>query len=272
MAPLSPLIRTLYLVVFGSLFFLMIPLVIWYAEGWRFSPELGVYKTGGVYLTVPYTNASITLEGREIGRTGVLQRNFFIDDLPPATYVLRVTREGYYPWDRMVVVEPQIVTEANTLLIPLTFTVTPLAFSGNATTTNVITRELYTDYLDAFATSTVAIPLNQEESVGLLIEGGNLAVSWLTAERPFASNFCFRPSQCETQFYVESGSDTVLRADFYAGGIVYRTQESGIYFTDYDIRPSSRVVPVYDKAGSDFRVIDGVLIIKDGSSLYEVGF
>ena len=270
MEPLSPWIRSLYLIVFGVLFLVLIPVVIMYAEGWRFTPELGLYKTGGIYITVPYTNTTVSIEGRTIGRTGIVQRSFYVDDLPPATYVVRVTREGYYPSDRMVVVEPQLVTEADTLLVPLEFTVSRLAFSGTGTTTKVIARDLYTNYERAFATTTENVPMNSDETVGLLIENGNLAAAWMSADKPFASNFCSRPSRCETHFYLEAGDETVESADFFGGGVVYDTKESGVSFIDVDIRPTSRVVPVYGKPNVDFRVIDGALIVKDGTSLYEV--
>ncbi len=274
MEPLSRTVRVTYLIVFSLLFTALIPVVILYAEGWRFSPTLGLYKTGGIYVTVPYTNVSVTLEGRDIGVTGILQRNFYIDDLPPATYVIRASREGDYPWERMVVVEPQLVTDARVFLASLAPQKTELVLSNTATSTGkAITGDVFAEYLALFATSTHAqgtsTPLDVRSGIGLHVRGGELFARWIEADRPLPSNFCLRPLRCLSEIALTRGDASVTHAVFYEDGVLYRSRK-GVFYTEVDARPTPRVIPISEERDADFRIIDGVVILKEGKYLYEL--
>ena len=273
MQPLSSAVRRTYLIVLSVFFVALIPLVILYAEGWRFSPELGMYKTGGVFITVPYTDVTVTLQGEEIGTTGFLQRTFYIDDLAPATYVIRASREGYYPWERMVVVEPKIVTDTRVLLAPLEIERTQLVLSGTSTGMRIVTSDTLATYRILFATSTTAsstIPVDMQDGVGLFIDGGNLIARWIDEDRPVPSNFCVRPLSCVTEILLERDPNPVLSASFFAGGVLYRIKDSGIFFAEMDARPTPRVVRIDTDPVSDYRIIDGMLIVKEGSAYFHL--
>jgi hypothetical protein len=274
MEPLSRTVRVTYLAVFSVLFAILIPLVIFYAEGWRFTPALGLYKTGGIYVTVPYTNVSVTLEGRDIGVTGILQRNFYIDNLPPATYVIRASREGDYPWERMVVVEPQLVTDARVFLAPFDLKKTELILSNTATTTGkAITGDVFAEYLALFATSTpphgTSTPLDVRAGIGLHVRAGELFARWIEADRPLPSNFCLRPLRCVSEIALTRGDASVTHAVFYEDGVLYRSRK-GVFYTEVDARPTPRVIPLSEQIGTDFRIIDSVVVLKEGKHLYEV--
>lgn len=279
MEPLSRKIRVTYLAIFSVVFTALIPLVIFYAEGWRFSPSIGIYKTGGIYVTVPYTNVAVSLEGRDIGVTGLLQRNFYIDDLPPATYVIRASREGDYPWERMVVVEPQLVTDARVFLVSMEPVRTPLILSSSATTTGkAISADVFEGFLEVFATTThpviigeagTSTVLDLRAGIGLTIKNGELFARWIEAERPLPSNFCLRPSRCLSEIALTRGAGDVLNAAFFEDGVLYQTS-SGIYFTEVDARPTPRVVTLSDVPGASFRIIDGILILKEGRGFFEI--
>jgi hypothetical protein len=274
MQPLSRKVRLIYLTVFAALFTALIPIVIMYAEGWRFSPTLGIYKTGGIYVAVPYTNVAVTLEGRDIGTTGLLQRNFYIDDLPPATYVVRASRAGDYPWERMVVVEPQLVTDARVFLVPMEPERTMLVLSNTATSSGkAISGDEFEEYLAAFATSThvagTSTPLDLRAGIGLFIRAGELFARWVEADRPLPSNFCLRPSRCVSEVALTRGDGTVTHAVFYEDGVLYRS-DSGVFYTELDVRPTPRVITLSQAPGSDFRIFDGVLILREEKSYYEI--
>ena len=274
MQPLSRTVRVTYLIIFSVLFTALIPIVILYAEGWRFSAGLGFYKTGGIYVTVPYTNVSVTLEGRDIGTTGLLQRNFYIDDLPPATYVIRASREGDYPWERMVVVEPQLVTDARVFLASMDPARTELVLSNTATSTGkAISGDVFEDYLAIFATSThptgTSTPLDLRAGIGLTIKNGELFARWIEVDRPLPSNFCLRPSRCLSEIALTRGADSVTHAVFYEDGVLYSTAD-GVYYTEVDARPTPRLIAISDVPDADFRIIDGVLVLREGGKLFEV--
>ncbi len=275
MQPLSFRTRITFFFSLVALFLVVVPIVMLYANGWRFSPELGLYKTGGVFVAIPYSNVTLSINGEEIGTTGLLQRSFYIDNLAASTFVLRATGKGYYPWERMVVVEPQIVTDTRVFLVSTDVAVIQLSATSTGTTTDArtIPAALYAEYNALFnaphvASSTLAVDSN--ENVGLFIESGDLIARWIDSDTPLPSSFCTRPSLCVTEIPVERSSDTVLDAAFYGGGVVYSTQEHGIYLTELDARPTPRIVPLYEKPGSDFRIINGVLIVREKNVFYEI--
>lgn len=273
MQPLSPRVRLAYLFLFMVFFVALLPLVIFYADGWRFSRDLGFYKTGGIYVSIPYGDVRLSINGREVGTTGLLQRSFYIDNLAPSTYVVRAQRDSFYSWERMLVVEPQIVTDARVRLMPVSFGVTRLALSGSATGTQVVSRALLAQYETLFSASTSVsstTPVDTLENVGLFVRDGNLFARFLNTDSPVPSSFCARPSYCVSEIWLEQGDDTTLFAGFFEGGVVYRTKQSGIFFTEADVRPTPRTIPIYPKANVDFRIVNGRLIVKDGAALYEI--
>lgn len=275
---MQPLSRQTRLIVFFSLtalFLAVVPFVMLYANGWRFSPSLGFYKTGGVFISVPYSGVAVSINGEVVGTTGLLQRSFYIDNLAPSTYVLRVAGGDYYPWERMVVVEPQIVTDTRALLVSTqTQSVRLIATSSEATTTDrVISGALMAEYRALFAAphiSSSTLPVDEEESTSLFVEEGDLIAKWTNPDSPIPSSFCARPSVCAMEFPIERSSDTVLDAAFFAGGVVYSTKEHGIYFTEADARPTPRIIPLYEKPNANFRIVNGALIVKSQEEFYQV--
>ncbi len=275
---MQPLSRQTRLIVFFSLtalFVAIVPFVMLYANGWRFSPALGMYKTGGVFVSIPYSGVTVSINGEVVGTTGLLQRSFYIDNLAPSTYVLRVSGGEYYPWERMVVVEPQIVTDTRAFLVSTQLeSVRLVATSSEATTTDrVISNALMAEYRALFAaphTASSTLPVDEDESTSLFVEAGDLIAKWTNPDSPIPSFFCARPSVCATEFPIERSSDTVLDAAFFGGGVVYSTKERGIYFTEADARPTPRIIPLYEKSDVDFRIINGALIVKDGTDFYQV--
>src|SRR3989344_7865641 len=110
MKPLSPRTRRLYLYVLSALFLISVPAALLYSSGYRYKAGFGLVRTGGIFLSIPYSDATVSLNGKEAGTTGFLTRRFYIDDLAPSTYAIHVEREGSNPWYRALVVEPSIVT------------------------------------------------------------------------------------------------------------------------------------------------------------------
>lgn len=272
MQPLSPNVRRAYLIISVVLFFAILPVVILYADGWRYQRGMGFVKTGGIFLSVPYADADIYMNGEYVGRSGFLDRSFYIDNLVPSAYVLRVLREGYRPWDRQLIVEQQLVTDARAVLVP-----DQISFARIATTTVengvVVSQVEYAQMREIFATTTVAsstVPVDEFDGIGLFLDHGDVYARWLRTTGLPASVFCGRPSYCVSEIPVERGGSTVTYASFYNGGVVYRTEEGGIYFAEVDVRPNPTIALMYNSPGADARVIGDSLIIKDGNAMLEV--
>lgn len=273
MEPFPAYRRRIYFALFVILFLVLLPAIILYADGWRFKQGFGFVRTGGIYISVPYADAVVTLNGEEIGRSGFLQREFYIGDLAPAAYSLRIEAPGRRSWSRLLVVEPQLVTDTHAVLLPEDIALSRLIISGSATSTKVVSRTTYDGYLAAFATSTrmasSTVPSDEQDGVALFVVEGEILARWMKNER-HPSGFCGSPSLCEDEMSIKRIGGKARDAYFYRDGIVYSTEEGGIYFAEIDIRPTPVAAQIYAAPEADMRLIDDVLVIKSGDMLYEV--
>lgn len=283
MKPLSRRTRLIYLAVSVVAFLLTVPIAVFYASGYRFK-GFSLVETGGVYVSVPVGEASVSINGKEEGTSGLFTRSFYTDNLAQGKYVVQVSRDGYYPWVKKIVVEPRIVTDVAAFMIPQSLTIREVLIRGEgavASTTRAVSKTEYATMLKAFtrsaASSTTArmpqatsTPRDTSAGRELFIEEGNVVVRWTKDTRSTPSAFCLKPSSCVQEFFIEKGSETAVSADFFAGGVLYATKESGIFLSENDVRPVRLVVPIYTRPGAEYRVINGALIIKDGKTLYEI--
>jgi hypothetical protein len=285
MKPLSRRTRLIYLAVSVAAFLFTVPIAVFYASGYRFN-GFSLVETGGIYVSVPVGDASVFINGKEEGTSGLFTRSFYTDNLASGKYVVQVSREGYYPWVKKLVVEPRIVTDVAAFMVPQSLTIREVkirAAEDIASTTRSVSKNEYAAILKAFtlsATSSSPLPVNSlsatstpvDTSAGreLYIENGNLVVRWAKDPRSTPSAFCMKPSSCTGEFFIEKGKDTVTAAEFFVGGIIYATRESGIFLSENDIRPTPLVVPMYTRPLAQYRIINGTLIIKDGKLFYEI--
>ena len=273
MQPFPAYQRRLYLISFVVLFLVLLPAVILYADGWRFKAGIGLVKTGAAFIEVPYPDATVTINADQVGHSGFLQRSFYIGDLAPSAYVVRVDRKGYRSWGRILVVEPKLVTDAQALLIPEEIELTRVMVSSTASSTKIVSRATYDAYIAAFATSTAAsstIPVDEQSGIGLFVDDGDVIARWLQPGNHPPSVFCLSPLLCAPEFSVKREGGPALFAQFWRGGVVYRTKEGGIYFTEADVRPTPVSAQIYSSMGADMRVVSDALIVKSGNALYEV--
>ena len=276
MQPMSKRRRRLYLYALVAVFILGLPLVMFYANGYRFQNGTGFVRTGGVIISISQSDAILSLNGAEVGTSGFLRHNFYVDNLSPGLYQVLVTREGDNPWHRTLVVEPELVTDAQAFLIPIEVTSVRLVdaakvASSTATTTPHATYESYRKaFLPTSSTSTPLVALHKPVSEVLSVEAGNVSVLWTDAETLPPSRFCLGPSSCSMEIPIESGKQTAVKAEFFGGGVVYATKEGGVFLKEIDIRPEPLSVQLYPVRGAEFRVVDGHLIVKDGTALYEI--
>lgn len=291
MDPLSKRTRVTYLGLLGALSLVLIPLAILYASGYRLSSltEFSFVPTGGVYISVPVSDALVSINGKEEGITNLFTRSFYIDSLTPGSYAVHVAREGSYPWYRTLIVEPGIVTDVRALLAPQQIEPVRLirsTASSTASTTRQVARVQYDAYLASFTeeatstpvrlptllatTTTLVLPDDSQGGFELYLEGGGVRLHWSRSTSTIPSVLCVKPSLCVKDFALKKGKEEVVYARFWGSGIVYTTRESGVYLAEIDVRPTPLIIPLYPRRNSDFRVVNGALIIKEGTSLYQI--
>jgi hypothetical protein len=265
--------RRIYFALSVVLFLVLLPAVILYADGWRFKEGIGFVRTGGIYIAVPYPDATVSLNGETVGHSGFLQREFYFGDLAPSAYSVRVEGEGYRSWSRILVVEPKLVTDVRAVLLPEDIALSRLILSGSASSTKIVTRTAYDSYLLAFATTTAVasstLPLDEQDGIGLFLAKGDIIARWMRENNP-PSIFCGSPTLCESEMSIKRIGGPATDARFYGGGVVYRTEEGGIYFAEIDVRPTAVAAQLYATDEADMRIVDDALIVKSGDILYEV--
>lgn len=275
MRPLSPTRRRAYLFILFVLFCFIVPVALLFAAGWRYKAGIGLVRTGGIFVSVPYSGATISLDGTLVGESGFLNHRLYLSDLAPSAYVVRVEKEGYRTWDKVLVVEPTLVTDAQALLVPQEVSVYKLALASAATNTVQMSAatlaSIRTAFDMSFASSTANALVHDGEQV--VVERGDVMVSWTKAGEKIPSIFCGRPSFCATSIAVERTKQTALSAAFYGRGVVYTTREGGVFFSEVDVRPSVTPISLYPHAGATFRIVGGQLVIQYKGSYYRlVGF
>lgn len=279
--PLSLKTRRIISSLFFILFLLILPMAVMYASGYRVH-NFALTEVGGIYVSVPEPGVTIYLNDKPVERSNLFTRSFFIDNLVPGSYMVRVSGDEYRSWSKRLVVEPRVVTDVTATSVSRQITSRRLivtAATHIATGTQPVSAQQFAALEKIFATSTPALqpsvkgstaPADRDGGKEIVIEKGRARMVWTESFERTPSMFCTRPSLCVLSFSIDSGNDTVTSAKFYAGGIVYAERNAGVFFTEADIREPRLVVPVYARAGSTFRIVDGALYIKNGKNIYAV--
>lgn len=114
--------RTLFLISL-VLFLIASPILVEYARGLRFDFKTWQFvETGGLFFRIHYpTEISISLDDEVVKTTGSFSifNSAFIQNLIPKNYKIKISRDGFYDWEKTLKVESELVTEAhNIVLLP----------------------------------------------------------------------------------------------------------------------------------------------------------
>lgn len=113
--------RTILFYLFVAAFLLGGTGVLLYSYGWRVNLETKtVQKIGAIYIKTNVRGTAITINGKPYKDTaGILQSGTLISNLLPKTYRVEITKDGYHPYYKTLVVHQSQVTEIlNAQLIP----------------------------------------------------------------------------------------------------------------------------------------------------------
>ena len=97
---------------------LTVPIIL-YSFGYRFSfAEWKILRAGGLFISsTPTTGTKIYVDDHLVKETTLLSRKIFLQGLTPRTYAVRIEKEGYFPWEKNLIVRPELVTDVEALLI-----------------------------------------------------------------------------------------------------------------------------------------------------------
>lgn len=114
--------RRTYFFLLVVIFFLVAPAVTLYSQGYTFNlTSLTFNKTGAIFVSTSPKGIRIFINNTLETVTGdtIFSQGKLISHLVPGTYDVRIEKDGYFPWEKTLQVDPQLVTEArNIFLVP----------------------------------------------------------------------------------------------------------------------------------------------------------
>lgn len=106
--------RTVVFLLFVAAFFITAGSVLFYAYGYRFSIERGIFiYTGSLSLKTNIETVSVTVDNTLIPekRLGLLNNSIQIAGLNPGEHRVEVSAPGYRPWSKKIVIQSGLTTE-----------------------------------------------------------------------------------------------------------------------------------------------------------------
>lgn len=106
--------RTVIFFLFVATFFVTTSSVLFYAYGYRFSIERGIFiYTGSLSLKTNIETVAIRINGIPIPekKLGLLNNSVQIAGLNPGEHFVEVSAPGYLPWSKKIVIQSGLTTE-----------------------------------------------------------------------------------------------------------------------------------------------------------------
>ena len=95
--------------------------MVLYSQGWRFNFQTFFFqKVGAIYIETKPSDVIIKIDNKEfLDKSGLIQSGTLISNLLPRKYKVELQKNGYYPWNKTLIVKPSMVAEIiNAILIP----------------------------------------------------------------------------------------------------------------------------------------------------------
>jgi len=288
--------RQRYLLALTFVFIIVVPILAFYATGYRLSSDFKLIKTGGIYVEVPFSGASFYVDDEYKGVGSLFQKSFFIQDLLPDVYSVRIDREDYQDWRKDFEVIPTRIANGKVLLLPkepqlvLVSSSSPeFVLEDSSIDKREVSTAEYRELIAHFdATSTVLSSVSDVGTSTILYQGATTTVIelgdiglwkdteglhawWLGNEERFPYFFC-ETSICKREILVAGNGIDISNFDFFPGDnqFVIIGWPDGVFVTELDTRHPQNIQSLYPIAGVTFRVINNSVYVLDGGDLFEI--
>lgn len=110
--PLSKARRRIIFYLAALLFVVAAPLIIFYSIGYNVDIKTRqLLRTGGIFVKTNQIGFKLFINGVLARETGIISRGALVTDLKPDLYVVKVEKEGFKPWQRVIHVEAAVINE-----------------------------------------------------------------------------------------------------------------------------------------------------------------
>ena len=226
-SPLARTHRTIFFYGLLSIFIIIVPLLVLYANGYRYNPwddNPTFTITGGMYIATQDDDSLIFVNDELVENTRFFRRATYVQNLTPGLHRVHVQGEGLQTWVKNLPVYQQIVTEAAAFTIPERPQVRPITPHMSSTGEPVfIGYEATSTAPFAFASSTVSgiltprtSPVGWEENpeyTFLETRFANLNRTLYQADDPDGPQFRFATTSPTEPVATTSATSTKVRND-----------------------------------------------------------
>ncbi len=282
--------RKINFIIFVAAFFILAPLVVLYSTGHIFSEGFSLLKTGGMYLMSAPNNSQIYLNSKLIDTTSFFNRSILIKDLRPNIYDVVVKKEGYNVWKKKIKVLDNLVSDARVFMlqekvetreIPKYLSKEIASSTGTSTISKILNTE-YSDLLIYFSTKkatstvkeknlgTLASPIINKK-ITLWKEGSKVFMGWSGSIDSAPNTFCDE-RECNKKVMLFDLGREPRKIDFLPGesDVVVLSFEDSVFAVEAEVNPDKSIQLLYKGKTPDFRIIDGIIYVKDGEYLAEI--
>ncbi|BFT94923.1 MAG: hypothetical protein MNSN_07870 [Minisyncoccus archaeiphilus] len=98
------------------------------AQGYNFDlNKRKIIETGGIYVKTAQPGAAVFIDGKYADITNSFTRDLLVQKLLPGSHNIKISREGYFIWEKDLSVDEKMVTKAqNIILFPQDISFNPL--------------------------------------------------------------------------------------------------------------------------------------------------
>lgn len=264
--------RIVYL-IFVSAFFIAAPLIIMYTQGYRYNfSKSRVQKTGILIISSLPKKADIYLNGKLLKNQQTPAR---IEKLLPADYEIKLTKEGYHPWQKKLPVNENSTAFAEDVIlwkqsIPLQLAAIGInnwLVSPERQKIAIITGDNQLEILDT-VNSQISHPENQlrltdPELVGWSNTGKKLIIKDQVKER--ANYYLLNLSANNGAIAkINSRNYLLVKWDQQNDNVIYGLDKSGLWQIDLFAQTERLVIA---EPMDDFLPINNEIFILSGSNI-----
>lgn len=285
-------------VCFVLLFFILAPLIIFYANGTIMGDGWNILASGGISIQGMESGSDLFIDGKFKDRISFFTRNYFLKNLKPDIYTILVKKDGYNEWTNKITVYPNLVSESSVFMLPIKITTLKiekfLEIGGeNGTTSKKIlkpnpdydmVKTLFEGNLflgksasvlsTNVGTSTVYIPGTKENPIEnrhiyIWADGGEVFIGWNGDLDSSPKIFCKDSSiniKCQDYFKVYSFNNKVNNLDFFPGEseVIVAVVGENIYAIEAEDNLDKKPQTLYQGTKPDFRIFNNKIYVKDG--------
>jgi len=282
--------KKIRLIIFFLIFIIISPLIVLYANGDIFNDGWNILKTGGIYVSSAPNGSEIFINSKIREKTTFFERDILIKNLRSDVYRVDVKKDGYNTWTKDITILNNIVSDANIFMLPkiVDFRDIPLKIDSEkkmGTTTIIVKKDNpeYFKILKLFTFSTTTkIDQNIKSEIGtkdspiingkvnLWSKGNKIFVSWAGKIDSAPKYFCDN-GVCSSVLEVINLKKEPLLLDFLPGyeGVIVVSSNNKIFAVQVENNPLKEIQLIYEGEEPSFKILSGLLYIKDVDILRE---